>query len=293
MPPVYEIRIYRLKKILEFKTVIGENIRRFTTKDHPSDASLFKKSLFPKGRVQPITLDDLNRDTIVIIALRKNHYLINTTLSTEDLTKEVWCDTEKSNLNYIFYNFTLHSFTIRPRIAEDKIGLLEYFSEHLEDNLIRETILSFLNLPKSPNDLLKKLLLERADNSIKYEGDTFAIKYRGKQTIRLKNHTSVRDIVYIIKNKVNTKNIAELFNISRKKKVEIENDDALDDIIRSTNRLLEKIRDIESKLNIPKVERFSTFVKNYINLDAVATSISYEAPDEIHWEIDVPEKLTD
>lgn len=292
MPPVYEIRTYQLNKFLEFETVLGENIRRFTPSDDNSDAGqLLRKPLFPKARVQPIILTDLKKDTMVILALRENHYLINTTFSTADLSKEVLYDPQKNNLNYLFFNHTLQSLTIKPRIEEDKIGALKYLGENLEDNLIRETILGFINLPKVPKDTVKRLRLERAENTIIYEGDTYAIKYRSRQPLRLNDQPSVRDLVYIIKEKVNTKNIAELWCFLRGKSVIIENDDALSNIIRNTDRLLTKIKKIEDKLNIAKAERFSTFVKNYINFDPVAISISYEAPEEIRWEIDIPDNL--
>lgn len=289
----YEFTTYVFKKYFEFETVLGENITRFYPSDHqPIDGKLVNKPPFPKARVEPILLNDLNKDTMVILRIRENHYLYNTTISSSNLSKEVIYDVKNNNLRYLFFNFGESAITIKSKIAEDEIGLLKYFAVNLEDNLIRETILGLLNLPKVPKDTVKRLRMERADNFIVYEGDVFAIKYNGGKTIRILNDAPVRDIVYLIHHKVTTSNVAELWGRLRNR--QYNNDTAAtNNFQKSRSRFLESIRIIENKANIPTAQRISWFVEKFININSGDCSISYEAPEEIRWELDLPDNLHD
>jgi hypothetical protein len=291
---IHYIITYTSKKLIELDELLGD-VKTFLDVDlfKSGPEYCFKKSLFPKSRVQPINLDNITKNTVVILGLRPKHYLINTTLSPDNFLKDVIYDTNRDKINYIFHNFKDTTLAIKPKIAEDNIGLLKYFGENLEDNQIRNTVLHLMNSPEPPKDTLKRLLLERAENFIVYEGDTFAIKYRGGKTIRISNDVLAKDLVYFIQNKITTSKISELWSKLRKQKDDYDDDKALNSFQKNRNRILTNIRKIEDKANISNAERFSKFIEKYIVISTKEISISYEAPEEIRWEFDLPEQLHD
>ncbi len=194
-------------------------------------------------------------------------------------------------MSYIFFNIRKHNLTLKSLIAKDDTGLLKYFGDYLNDNLIREAILKFMDAPQIPKISLNELRLQRAENSIAFEGEVFAIKFRNR-TIRLQNEVSIRDLIYIIMNKVSNQNALVLWrNLRVKDNPKIDDVIAFGNIQRNKNRLIKKLKDIEIKMNIPLPERFSKFVDNHIILDSSLCSISYEAPQEIQWEFDLPQNI--
>lgn len=283
----YQIVTYIADQPVECDLSLGEikilfDDRLYKTVEGPED---FKKTLFPQKRVNPLHIDDITKDTLVVLTIRQNHFLYNTTLSTNDCMKELMY-TSDDRLRYLFFGFTEKNVMIRPRIFQDDKGLLKYFKDNLGDNHIRQTILDFMSLPKPLTDTLEDLMLERADYSIIYKGDKFDIKFNGKDYLSLNNDQSAKDIIYIIKNKINL-NSSELWDRLRAKK----SADALMSLNKNYQRLKNRIKEIENELNIASEDKFSEFLDLYVKIDSAKDLIIYRAPSSIDWKFKLPKEF--
>ncbi len=283
----YQMLTCTAKKPMTMNLSLGEVEPIFDGKQCDDyDLEDYPKSLFPQSKVIPIHINALDLSTAVSLRLRPEHYLINTTFLPNDISHTVKYSLEKKRLTYIFFNFNNKTFTLNPRITKDTIGLLDYFGNNLNDNLLRQTILDFFKTPNQPKDILKNLLLERAENYIIYRGATFDIKYGGKKIISLNRDESISDLVYIIKNKVNL-NPDILWDKRRK----TSSKDALSSFKKNYDRGLKKIRQLEDEMKIAGEDRFSEFVSTYIKIDLVNNLIVYKAPLSLDWQFDLPEEF--
>lgn len=279
----YHVVRYTSSKLIEIDITLGDVEPIFDNRlfEKTEIESEIKKTLFPNGRVKPIYRDDLNTYTLIILRLRPDHFLINTTFDYSDFNKEVLFDSHRRRLLYCFFNFNRTTITIRPKIAVDNLGLLDMFKDHLDDNVLRQTILDMFSYVTPPKETLENLLLDRADNWIIYRGDYFEIKFNGKSHYSLKNTAAVRDLVYLIQNKTPTDQPSDFWKKLHGK--ETIRSTAVDNMIRNRNRLLRKLKEIEKDKGINEPDRFSDFVEKHIKLTKSDDTVSYNAPESINW----------
>lgn len=280
---LYQIITLKSDQPHDIDNTLGEDIIHIDKDLFNKEIDQIKKPLFPKGRIQPIIINELTPITYIRIKLRPDHYLYNTTISEVNFHKEIYFDTLNKSLIYEFFNFNKNSIRIRPRITKDEIGIIKNLEKNLEDNLLRDAVLNFMFLPKPPTDI-KDLLFARAENAIRNEGDVCAIKYKFIE-MRLTTDRALRDLVYIIKNKTNTNKVSDLWNKLRNTNTK-DDSKALGSFLRIHSNLILKIIGIENEMNIPLEKRFSSFVKNYIHFNNAVITINYTAPSEIIWYFD-------
>lgn len=284
---IYQIYTFVSKRAIEINFTLGEVEPIFDfTKYEEGPSKLERSNLLPRARVVPLIINGLDKQTVIILRIRPDHYLYNTTFSPEGISKFLKYDANIRVLNYIFFDFPQDTLMIYPKGARDEMGLFDYFANNLDDNLLRQTILDLTKSPHTPKDTLKNILLERADNSIICRGATYDIKYRGKNVISLNRDECVNDIIYFIKNKVNSDSMT-LWKKLRGK----DSTDSAGNFIRNKNRFLKMVSQIETDKKIVGPDLLSVFVKNYINIDSKNGMISYVAPPEIEWQFDLPEEF--
>jgi hypothetical protein len=283
----YNILTYKSSQLCKLDLTLGDTKVLF-------DNELFedlsfetvKSSLYPSQRVRPISLDDLSETTLVLIRLRENHFLINTTLSHDDINKEVFFDTNRNRLVYAFFNFSKKTLSIRSRISENKIGILEKFKEDLTNNILRQTLLNFFQKETPPTEDLNKLLLSTTKNTIIFAGEFFRIKFNDNSELILQDSEGLRDLIYIIKH-VESMDCNAFWKRFRGKPG-TNDETAYYNLDKNFKRLKERIKRAEEKLNIKKECSFYDFINYNIKISMDAQVITNRSFNKTKWGYDLP-----
>jgi len=286
----YNILTYKSSQLHKLDLTLGETKVLF---DHDLyediDFETVKTSLYPLNRIRPIPLNGLSKTTIVLIRLRENHFLINTTLSHDDINKEVFFDINRNRLVYAFFNFSKTTLSIRSMISEDKIGILEKFKEDLTNNILRQTLLNLFQKETPPTENVNNLLLSATPNTIIFAGEYFRIKFNGNSELILQDTEGLRDLIYMIRY-VDVMDCNEFWKRFRGKSG-TNDETAYHNLDKNFKRLKERIKKAEVKLNINEESSFYDFINYNIKISMDAQVITNRSFNKIKWGYDLPSEF--
>ncbi len=286
----YNILTYKSSQYHEIDLTLGETKVLF-------DQDLFddmqyhtvKKSLYPSSRINPILLNDLSKFTLVLIRLRENYLMFNTTLSYDDINIEVLLDVNRNRLVYAFFNFSKKNLIIRSRISENKIGIIEKFKEDLTNNILRQSLLNLFQKETPPTESVNNLLLSATPNAIIFAGEYFRIKFNGNSELILQDTEGLRDLIYIIKY-VSVIDCNEFWRRFRGKSG-ANDETAYYNLDKNFKRLKERIKKAEVKLNISEESSFYDFINYNIKISMDAQVITNRSFNKIKWGYDLPSEF--
>ena len=160
-----------------------------------------KTPLFANGSIETLAFNNIDTNTLIVLRLRKNHLLTNTTLSHGDLLSDVLYNSDEERLIYLFSSFTKSNLLIRPYVIADTTGLGKKLGENLLDNSVRQDIIDKMIEKLSTSEVQNRKNNARP-NSICFRHGHFIINYKGNEYY-LRDSLPAKDIIYIMKNNIN------------------------------------------------------------------------------------------
>ncbi|MBI2418843.1 MAG: hypothetical protein HYV28_13275 [Ignavibacteriales bacterium] len=247
-----------------------------------------KPPIFSDGKIAPLLFNELDIHTLIILRIRPDHLLINTTISQNDIGIELLHDVKRNRLLYLFFSPTKKVLTIRPYIAIDDSGLLNKLKANLTDNYLRQSVLDLLTPKTFRDESANETPSNIGKNSISYKGSAYIFTYDGENYV-FSNKQPVRDVVYIIKNKVSTdieEEILQHWEASRKesRKESNKSSNAFDSFYKSYQRFKKEIQKQEKLRKVTEKNLLSDFFNNYLKMIPVEISIAYKPPKGFKWD---------